>query len=123
MNHTLPPSLWEGAAALASAVTALALGACVVRHFRAVRARDARRIRRTEPSFELPVVIATLLGFAAGVLLSDRRVSLDRDTARALLMPLFAGASARALMSERRHGRRAAALLALLVATALAGTG
>ncbi|MFE2329331.1 hypothetical protein ACFXD5_36440 [Streptomyces sp. NPDC059385] len=123
MDHTSPSALWEGAALLARAVSALAVGACVVRHVRAVRSRDARRIRRTEPSFELPVALATLLGFAAGVLLTDRRVSLDRDTAEALLMPLFAGAAARVLMDGRRHGRRAAALLALLVATALAGVG
>lgn len=123
MDPTPPPSLWDVAALLATAVSALVVGACVVRHFRAVRSRDARRIRRSEPSFELPVLLATLLGFAAGVLLTDRRVSLDRDTAQALLMPLFAGAAAQVLMDGRRHGRRAAALLALLVATALAGVG
>ncbi|MFJ8013118.1 hypothetical protein [Streptomyces sp. NPDC096339] len=121
MDHTPPPGLWEGAAFLATAVTSLALGVCVVRHFRAVRSRDARRIRRSEPSFELPVILATLLGFAAGVLLTDQRVGLDRDTARALFMPLFTGATAQVLMGGWRHGRRAAALAALLAATALAG--
>ncbi|MFF4011589.1 hypothetical protein [Streptomyces sp. NPDC001717] len=123
MDHTSPPGLWEGAALLARAVSALAVGACVIRHIRAVRSRDARRIRRSEPSFELPVLLATLLGFAAGVLLTDRRVSLDRDTAEALCMPLFAGAATQVLMDGRRHGRRTAAVTALLVATALAGVG
>ncbi|MGW1765968.1 hypothetical protein ACWCQL_18075 [Streptomyces sp. NPDC002073] len=116
----MDPTPWEIAALLATVVSTLTVAAGVFRYVRAVRSRDARRIRRAELEFSLPVLAATLVGFAAGELLTDRHVELDWDTAQALFMPLLAGSAADVLLRGRRYGRATAILLALLVATARA---
>ncbi|MCB5165065.1 hypothetical protein LG634_09515 [Streptomyces bambusae] len=112
------PTPWGIAALLATVVSTLTVAVAVFHHFRAVRSRDARRIRRSELAFPLPVVAAAPAGLAAGILLTDRHAELDWSTAQNLLMPLLAGAAADTLLRGKRHGRATAVVLTLLVATA-----